>query len=123
MFTSSQAYLPPKWAGGPSSIVTPSEAKESVQSVRMEETSQFGQRKWDVQQQTKIIRFNQKEVERSSEQVRETGTKVRKEIPVFMPKKFVPGKSCQSRDWKLEASDAKIKAKWAPSDSGKLILF
>ena len=99
MFTSSKAYLPPKWAAGPSTIVAPSEAKESVQSVRMEETSQFGQR--------------------SSEQIRETGTKVGKEIPVFMPKKFVPGKSLQSRDWKLEASDAKIKAKWAPSDSGE----
>merc|ERR1712172_277319 len=54
-FLTSNAYLAPKWA-------PPTEAQESNTSMKMIETSQFGQRFVAVNEQTKVIRFNQQEI-------------------------------------------------------------
>lgn len=64
VFTQSRAYVPPKWTPM-ATVATPSEAKESKQSMQVVEQDQFGQRTVSMQQQTKVIRFNQQNVVKS----------------------------------------------------------
>ena len=76
------------------------DAQQSTRSMRMQEKSENVQRSINMQEQTKVIRFNQKE------------------IPVFKPKKFVPGaQTTKHQSWSHFEDSNKIKPKWTPSDS------